>query len=195
MRYIPLAFFSSQAPGPLVPEECFCDTATFTLTPTSPFTGVSRLVSGTFCDGSSINTCYSRGGTTPRTFTLLIEKGSTIGFSNTGGCPAGNGTVSSVTYDRNYCPTQYPDGLNFNIQSCQNSTVYSVRVQDPIASNVQTGRVYNFTDINSLSSGLIPNGCYSIVGFTTNASQLGVNFIRPQDYATYSSCNECISSL
>ena len=191
MRYIPLAFFGSADSGSALTEQCYCDQVNITWA-SGVFPSQARLVSGTDCALNTLFSCYSKGPS-GGTWTINIAKGTTISLSTSSGCQ--NGNTPSVSYNRNYCPSVYDFEIwRWTITNCTTGITY-VAAFYFFNGFLQKGQVYNFTDINSLSGGNIPNGCYTIGSITSAASQMGSNFFNPQNFTSYSSCNECAANL
>lgn len=193
MRYIPLAFFGSAGAGLVETEQCYCDQVTLTFPPCSGgCTGNGRLITRTQCDGDLASSCIS-WGPPGGTSIIQIAKGTNITVTAPAGCNQGN--APSVSYNRNFCPPVYDFQIwRWTIINCVTGITY-VAAFYYFNGFFQKGQVYNFTTINSLSGGNIPDGCYTIGSITSAASQMGVNFFNPQNFTSYSSCNECLSNL
>jgi len=191
MRYIPLAFFGSAGAGVTYTEQCYCDEVTLTFAACSSCTGNARFITRTDCNLDPRSSCISTspsGGTR----TIQIAKGTNVTVTAPSGCNSGN--APTVTYNRNYCASVYDfEVWRWTITNCQTGITY-VAAFYFFNGFLQAGQIYNFTDINSLSGGNIPNGCYTIGSITSAASDMGINFFNPQNFTSYSSCNECISS-
>lgn len=192
MRYIPLSFFgSSETASAAQTDNCYCDTATFTLSGGAP-NGAARRIQGTECNLQPLDSCYA-GSVSGTTRTIYIKKGTNITVSTTGICNGGN--ISAITYNRNFCAGNYNFMyFNFNITNCKTGTSYVATFLN-FDGYFGAGDIYNFTNINSLSAGVIPNGCYTIGALTASATQTGANFLVPSNYNSYSSCNECNAAV